>query len=144
MPLAFAQWLGEEMLVDDFAAFVSELLDRQVHGDMFAAYLEQRPAPSEVVDAVAGFGAYMDAHYGRPRGTSLIAAAPAVRQRCAGPAPDRSISHGWAGRGSRWRARDGRALSAGPHRLPTCSTAVKTSLVLETSTETSTGRVEIR
>lgn len=66
MPLAFAQWLGEEMLVDNFAAFVSELLDRQVHGDMFAAYLEQRPAPSEVVDAVAGFGAYMDAHYGRP------------------------------------------------------------------------------
>lgn len=66
MPVAFAQWLGEHKLVDNFAAFVSDLLDRQVHGDMFAAYLEQHPAPLEVVDAVAGFGAYMDAHYGRP------------------------------------------------------------------------------
>lgn len=64
IPLAFAEWLTADGLADHFAEFVVDCQNRQVHVDMFAAFLTNREVPDAVVRAIEQYPAFMDTALG--------------------------------------------------------------------------------
>lgn len=66
VPQAFAFWLVDDDLVDQFDELLCARRDGGVHGDVFAAFLDGRDAPAEVREAAAGYGEFMDEHFGIP------------------------------------------------------------------------------
>lgn len=65
VPFAMANWLtASQELTAAFDQHLGDLRTRQVHGDAYTPFAQDHEAPADVLEAIAGYGDFMDRHYG--------------------------------------------------------------------------------